>query len=138
MQRQFNFKSSFYLALALAVMHGTAWVSLLFLALPVWANAALFSLLAVNLWHHLTHRAWLAAPASTVALQLDGDQIIVVARDGRQIAGRVLPDSITAPWLTIVNILPQGSRLVRSVIIFPDSLDVDSFRQLRVALKWGG
>ena len=138
MQRQFNFKSSFYLALALAVMHGTAWASLLLLALPVWANAALFGLLAVNFWHHLTHRAWLAAPASAVALQLDGDRIIVVARGGHQVAGKVLPDSIIAPWLTIVNILPQGSRRVRSVIILPDSLDVESFRQLRVTLRWGG
>ncbi len=138
MQRQFNFHSSYYLALALAVMHGTAWASLLLLALPVWADAALFGLLAVSFWHHLTHRVWLAAPVSAVALQLDGDRIIVVARDGRQVAGKVLPDSIIAPWLTIVNILPQGSRLVRSVIILPDSLVADSFRQLRVSLKWDG
>ena len=71
-------------------------------------------------------------------MQLDEDKVIVTERNGRQVAGKVLPDSIIAPLLTIVNFLPQGSRSVRSVVILPDSLDTDSFRQLRVGLRWGG
>ncbi|MBI3902775.1 MAG: hypothetical protein HY306_07520 [Nitrosomonadales bacterium] len=37
----------------------------------------------------------------------------------------------------MLNVLPQGARFARSMIILPDSLDVESFRQLRVWLKWG-
>ena len=138
MQRQFNFQPSRYLVLALAVMHGVAWVSLLLLALPAWADAALFGLLAVNLLHHVSHKSWLTARPAGIAMQLDEDKVIVTERNGRQVAGKVLPDSIIAPLLTIVNFLPQGSRSVRSVVILPDSLDTDSFRQLRVGLRWGG
>lgn len=138
MQRQFDFQSSFFLALVLVVMHGTAWATLLLLGLPWWANAALLILLAANFLHHLLRSARLAVPDSEVALQLDGDRVIVATREGRQVVGRVLPHSFIAPWLTIVNILPQDSRVVRSIIILPDRLDPDSFRQLRVGLRWGG
>jgi len=47
-------------------------------------------------------------------------------------------DSLVTPFITVLNVLPQGARLARSVVILPDSLDAESFRQLRVWLKWGG
>jgi toxin CptA len=48
-----------------------------------------------------------------------------------------LRDSLVTPYLTVLNVLPQGARFSRSVVILPDSLDAESFRQLRVWLKWG-
>lgn len=130
-QRQYSVWPSHRLVLALAVMHGAAWISLLLLPLPVWADVILFILLAAN-FLCLLHQS-LTAP---VAIKLDGDRVIVEQRNGSQIAGKVLPDSIVMPPLTIVNFLPDDSRIMRSVVILPDSLDADAYRQLRVGLTW--
>lgn len=130
-QRQFSIQTSPRLVLALALMHGAAWISLLVLPLPVWVDVVLFILLAANC-------LYLSYPSSTaaVAIKLDKGQIIVTQRNGRQLAGKVLPDSIVMPPLTIINFLPQDSRVTRSVIILPDSPDADAYRQLRVGLTW--
>lgn len=137
MQRQFNFQPSLYLATALIAMHGAALAALLSLAWPFWTQVALVFLLLANMLHHLWRNAWLSAPSSDVTLLLDGDRIVLTSRGGEQVAGKVMPDSLITPLLTVLNVLPQDAYLARSVIILPDSLDAESFRQLRVCLKWG-
>lgn len=137
MQRQFNFQRSIYLAIALVAMHGAAMAALLSLALPFWAQVVLVISLLASLLHHLWRNAWLSAPSSNVSLMMDGDRIVLTSRSGEQVAGKVLPDSLITPLLTVLNVLPQDAHLVRGVIILPDSLDAESFRQLRVRLKWG-
>jgi hypothetical protein len=51
--------------------------------------------------------------------------------------GVVLPGSFVAPWLTIVRWVPPGARFSRSLVILPDMLDAESFRRLRMVLRWG-
>ena len=137
MQRQFNFQPSLYLATALVAMHGAALAALLSLAWPFWTRVALVVLLLASLLHYLWRNAWLSAPSSVVTLLLDGDRMVLTSRSGEQVAGKVMPDSLITPLLTVLNVLPQDAYLARSVIILPDSLDAESFRQLRVCLKWG-
>lgn len=137
MQRQFNFQPSPYLALALIAMHSAAMLSLWALALPLWAQLILVLLLLASLLHHLRRDAWLTAPSSSVSLWLDGDRIELTVRSGQKIAGKIMPDSLISPLLSVLKILPQDAHQARCAIILPDSLDVDSFRQLRVYLKWG-
>lgn len=138
MQRQFVLQPSFYLAALLSAAHGITLAALLPLALPVWVKAALAFIILFSLAYHLWRDAWLAAPSSTRSLTLDEDQIKLSMRDGRQVTGAVAHDSMITPFITVLNVLPQGARLAHSVIILPDSLDAESFRQLRVYLKWGG
>lgn len=138
MQRQFNFQPSRYFALALIAAHGIGLAALMPLALPVWAKAGLALLVLFSLSYHWWRDAWLSAPSSGVALVLEGDQVLLVTRGGGRLMGEILRDSLVTPCLTVLNILPQDARLTRSVVIFPDSLDAESFRQLRVWLKWGG
>jgi toxin CptA len=46
----------------------------------------------------------------------------------------LLPHSLVFPWLTILNFrLASGRR--RSVMIFADAMDAETFRRLRVRLK---
>lgn len=138
MQRQFILHSSRYLAAALIVAHGVTLAALLPLALPVWAKAVLVFLVLLNMMHHLRRDAWLSAPSAHVALMLDGDQVVLPTRGGEKLTGKILHDSLVTPYLTVLNVLPQGAHFSRSVLILPDSLDAESFRQLRVWLKWGG
>lgn len=137
MQRQFNLQPSIYFTIALVVSHGAALAVLVPLALPLWAKILLVLLVSVSLLYHVWHDAWLLALSSNKTLLLDGDMILLVARNGDQVTARVLADSLVTPFITILNVLPQGSYLARSVIILPDSLDAEAFRQLRVWLKWG-
>ena len=137
MQRQFNLHPSTYLAAILITAHGVALAALLSLALPLWAQVALTMLLLTSLLFYLRRDAWLSAPSSAIALLLEGDSVVLTTRSGDLWPGQLLRDSLATPWLTILNVLPQGAHFARSVIILPDSLDAESFRQLQVWLKWG-
>lgn len=137
MQRQFNLQPSIYFTIALVASHGVALAVLVPLALPLWAKILLALLVIISLLYHVWHDAWLLALSSNKTLLLDGDMVQLVARNGDQVTARVLADSLVTPYITVLNVLPQGSNLARSVIILPDSLDAESFRQLRVWLSWG-
>lgn len=136
MQRQFNLQPSIYFTIALVVSHGIALAVLVPITLPLWARILLAELVLVSMLYHLWHDAWLLALSSNKTLLLDGDSVLLVARNGDQVTARILADSLVTPFISVLNVLPQGAYLARSIIILPDSLDAESFRQLRVWLKW--
>jgi len=137
MQSQFQLQPSRYLAAALIAAHGAAYTALLPLTLPLWAKAALAPIFLFSLIYHLRRDAWLSATSASAGMLLQGDQIVLSTRAGGEVAGTVSRNSLVTPWVTVLNVLPQGARFSRSVIILPDSLDAEAFRQLRVILKWG-
>ena len=137
MRPQFKLQPSHQLAVVLVVAHGTALVTLLPLAFPAWSKLALIFLILFSMMYHLRRDAWLSALSSGVALMLEGDRVVLTMRGGKQLVGLVLRDSLVTPFITVLNILPQDARFARSLVILPDSLDAESFRQLRVWLKWG-
>ncbi len=138
MQQQLRFHSSRFLAALLITAHGAAFAALLPLTLPTWAKAALATLVLFSLVHHLRRNAWLSAPSAGVALMLEGDRAMLSTRGGKQLTVQIRRDGLVTPFLTVLNVQPQGTRLARSIVILPDSLDAESFRQLRVWLKWSG
>jgi hypothetical protein len=75
---------------------------------------------------------------SCVAFRLeDRDEIVLVLRNGTHHPGMILPCSLVTPYLVIL-ILGLNERVgTRSVLIFPDTMSVESFRKLRVVLRWG-
>lgn len=138
MQRHFKFHPSHYLAAILMAAHGATLAALFSLPFPLWVKTALTFLLLLNLGYQLRRAAWLSAPSAAVALKLEGELALLTTRAGEQLSGQILRDSLVTPHLTVLNVLSQGARLARSVVILPDSLDAEAFRQLRVWLKWGG
>jgi toxin CptA len=54
----------------------------------------------------------------------------------------LLGSSFVAPYLAVLELKPLGVRRLwqrfrtRSVVILPDGIDVEEFRQLRVLLRW--
>lgn len=136
MQRQFKLKPSCYLAAVLILAHGVMVIALFPLALPIWAKTTLASLLLFNLAYHLRCGILLSAPSACVALTLEDDGVMLTTRAGEHLAGQMLHGSVVTPFLTVLNVLPQGARVARCIVILPDSLDAESFRQMRVFLKW--
>jgi toxin CptA len=53
-----------------------------------------------------------------------------------------LGSSFVAPYLTVLELKPLGAGglwqrfRTRSVVILPDGIDAEEFRQLRVLLRW--
>ena len=137
MRQQLKLQPSRYLTTILIVAHGAALAALLPLTLPAWSKVALAFLMLFSLMYHLRRDAWLSAPSSGIALKLEGDRVVLTTRGGEQLVGQVLRDSLVTPFITVLNVLPQGARFARSLVVLPDSLDAESFRQLRVWLRWG-
>ena len=135
--QHFEFHPSRYLTLLLLVAHSAVLAVLPLIALPLWAKSILVILLLYSLLHYLRRDAWLRLSDSYVGLALEGDGFILRRRDGVSMPCAILSDSLVTPYLTVLNVLPQGAHFARSVLILPDSLDAEAFRQLRVWLKWG-
>jgi hypothetical protein len=64
-----------------------------------------------------------------LAISLGGE----VTVDGR--AGTLRAGSFVAPWLTVVRWRPAGTRFDRTLLVVPDMLGADAFRELRVILR---
>lgn len=134
MQQLYTLFPSRYLAMLLGVAHVAALVAIA--GLPIPAQLALAGLLLCNLFYHLRRNAWLTLPSALVAFRLEGDGVVLSFRSGKQQAGKLLGSSVVMPFLTVMNVLPEGAHLARSVLLLPDSLEPDSLRQLRVELRW--
>ena len=79
----------------------------------------------------------LALPNSIIALHVHSDcQCEVKIKQGEWIEAELLGTSFVAPYLTVLNFKVPGKRLAWHSVIFPDAVDREDFRQLRVLLKW--
>ncbi|HET6266010.1 MAG TPA: protein YgfX [Usitatibacter sp.] len=65
-------------------------------------------------------------------LVLDGDGAIAV--DGR--AGQLLDGGFVSPWFATIHWRPAGARFTRTLLVAPDMLPPDVFRELRVILRY--
>ena len=86
---------------------------------------------------------------SAVALTVNArNELQITRRDGARLSElSVCADSIVTPYLTIVRYHPKHAPLWRrvlgrrvfasSLIILPDAVDAEGYRQLRVWLRWG-
>lgn len=99
----------------------------------------------------------LLLPWSCVALSVNAkNQLQLIRKDGKTLDVVVQDNSVVTPYLTVLNCklsnpdqLADMSSLImmrslftlrltkRSVTILPDALDYESYRQLRVWLRWG-
>jgi toxin CptA len=132
-----KFKSSRYLMALLIAVHFVAIIALVPLALPVWARMGLMLVLVVNFSYLLRRDILLNLPSSCAGLSLEKDSMGIINRNGERLPCKVLNNSLVTPAITVINVLPQGARFARAAVILPDGLDAESFRQLRVWLKWG-
>ncbi|MDO9282703.1 MAG: hypothetical protein Q7T88_10020 [Methylotenera sp.] len=88
-------------------------------------------------------RGLLLLPVSLLALNVNvKNELQLTCRDGEKLVAVVYADSVVTPYLTIVHFQTQQLDLIRRllfshVVILPDMVDAESYRQLRVWLRWG-
>jgi len=136
LSQQFYLCPSRYLAGVLIAALSAAVALLFSMPLPWWAKLAAIAVLLISAVYYLRHDAYLSMRSSNVRLQMEAGQVTITRRNGQSWSGLVLHDSFITPLMVILNVLPEDAYFSRSVIILPDSLDKDSFRQLRVLMKW--
>ena len=86
----------------------------------------------------------LLLPWSCVGLAINAkNQLLITLRDGGQLFDvAVIADSVVTPYLTVVRFHQKNAAILSRIfsyrmIILPDSLDAENYRQLRVWLRWG-
>lgn len=132
-----SLKASRYLATGLTLGHLAAIGCVAIVPLPLWLKLLLSVILAASLMQSLTREAWRIGSSSIIELQCEREGgVLVKTRSGKEWAACVLGSSFVASYLTIVLLKPNASRRVCAVVILPDALEPELFRQLRVWLKW--
>ena len=130
-------KASRILAALLAAMHALGIGLLWSLQLPLWLKAASTAWLLASLAFYLGRDAWRAFAWSVTALSMDSEcRCGLQTAKGEWLDADLLGSSFVSPYLTVLNVRPQRSRWARHVIILPDAIDPERFRQLRVLLNW--
>lgn len=148
-------KPSRRLAAMLSVAHFAAIGLLWPLILPVSAKLAGSAMLVVSLVFYLRRYALLRSPDSVMNIELSEEMICTLeTRRGDRIVCTLLGSSFVAPYLTLLELKPlkrqESTKLpppsgrpkrrrrffARSIVILPDGIDAEQFRQLRVLLRW--
>ena len=137
MPQQFILYSSRYLTWCLIFAHMVTIGALLCVNLPIVEQVLLIVVLLGSMIYYLLRDAFLRLDHSYVAIKLDASQVVLVNRKGEELSGEVQKSSIVTPHVVLLNIRIPKQRWHSNVIILSDSMDAESFRQLRVSLKWG-
>jgi hypothetical protein len=138
MRRHYRLRSSRLLIFLLLLLAAGALVCLWLLPLPV--PVLLFVTVFVSCWtgYHLLLDARLRLGRSCVAFRLEEEgKIVLVLRNSWHLQGRTLQGSLVTPYLVILNVVLDEHRGRRNLLILPGAMSADSFRRLRVELRWG-
>lgn len=142
-----HLKPSRRLAVMLSLAHFISIGLLWPLTAPVLIKLAGSAILAASLVFYIRYYALLTSPGSARGLKLglgDADAMTCSLEtwQGDVITCMPLGSSFVAPYLTVLELKPLGARRLwqrfrtRSVVILPDGIDAEEFRQLRVLLRW--
>lgn len=136
MQRVFTIHPSRYLTLTIVLAHVLVMGELCFLPLPKPACVLLLIVLQGSMIYYVLRDAILKLRDSWLALKLEDAGVVLVNRTGEEFTGILQGGSMVTPLLVLLNISMPSLRRKCSLVLMPDSMDAESFRRLRVALKW--
>ncbi|MBL0010540.1 MAG: hypothetical protein IPP22_05050 [Nitrosomonas sp.] len=131
-------KPSYLLATILTLAHLVTAGLLWFLEITLGIKTVVAFALAFSLIYYLRKDALLAADNAVKFFELSDDmQCRLTTCAGESMTCSILGSStFVAPYLTVLNIKPMGKFFTRSIVILPDGIDAEEFRQLRVWLRW--
>lgn len=125
------------LALVLVTAHVCAAGTLIPLDVPLWSKVAGAIAVVASLVVSLRRHALLRSSGSVTAVELrGGDRAAVHLRTGACLDARILPTTYVSARLTVLNLRLPAHMLATHVVILADSADAESFRRLRVLLRW--
>ncbi len=130
-------KPSRQLTLILSLVHLVAASLLWPLVLPLVIKLTGIVLLVASLTYYLRKDAFLSFSHSVVSFELSDEmRCTLTTRSGELMNCWIQNSTFVAPYLTVLNLKPEGKFFVRSVVILSDSLVAEEFRRLRILLRW--
>lgn len=140
---QLDFKPSIVLTLIICAI-GLGSGAILILPALIWQIKLILGIAILSaVIYSVCQYGLLLLPWSYVSLNVSSSlEVQLVRRDGKQIEVHVCGNSVVTPYLTVVNCKVTDAPLLMRLfsphlVILPDALDAESFRQLRVWLRWG-
>jgi len=125
------------LASMLGLAHVAALVVALIVALPSWAKLLVGVVIAASCGWSIYRSALLRGSRAIVELEIgESGRAVIRMRNGAWHDAQVQGSSLVSPWLTVLNMLPDGGRQAQHVVILPDNVDPEAIRSLRVLLRW--
>jgi toxin CptA len=125
------------LSVLLFSLHAAALGALWPLTFPLWVRLAIAAALAASLVRALRHGALLRSPDAVVEVDArDDGHLGLVQRDGVCVDAEVLPATAVYGWAVLLRVRVAGERRARSIVVLADSVDAESFRRLRIWLRW--
>jgi hypothetical protein len=131
-----NLKKSRLVSGALAALHVGAAVIAATVPLPWGLRSILLGLIVASLYRSLMHYALHKGEKTVSWAQLEGDgEWRLVLGNGKALGPCSLKGYYAKPWLIIVRLAYPGKRLPLSLVVAPDAIDPDTFKNLRVRLN---
>ena len=120
------------LAIVLLLAHAGALAVVFAIVFPVWIKPILLLAIVVSMGLSLRR---LHGPQRIVRLKLRNDGLLEYFRRNEETGeARIHPHATVTPWMSIL-LLRQGRRS-EALIVLPDALSSEDFRQLRLWLRW--
>lgn len=131
-----SLQPSRYLAGVLGCAHVLVCGLLWLMPLPVAIALSGTGIVGASLVYYLRRDALLSAPGAVIQVKLSEEMVgTLILRGGEHITGKLTGNTFIHPGLTVLD-FAISRFLTRSVVILPDAIEPDIFRQLRVWLIW--
>ena len=133
-----DFKPSVLLVSIFSSAEISACMTLIFMPVSVMLKIGLCLLIVLVVSYQVLDQGLKRLPQSCTSLALNAKgELTVSTKDGSEQQITVLPSSFVTSYLTVLNYKVQGKYWQRSIVLLPDNVDTEAFRQLRVWLRWG-
>ena len=130
-------RPSLWLAGMLTAMHGITSALIWLLPLDLWLKIAAVLLILTSLIYHVRRDAMRTSRNAILALKISPEcRCNAQVWSGDWFEAQLLSTSFVSPYLTILNLRLDHARLVKHVVILPDAIEAEQFRELRVLLRW--
>jgi toxin CptA len=131
-----DLRPSRYVCVVLIAVHTAVAAIVAPLELLPWSKGILLAAVGVSLVRALRRHAWLRSADAITAMEFEDEKTVVRRRDGRGEPAHLLGSTYISPFLTVLNLRVAGNIFPQHVIIVADNVEQDTFRRLRVWLRW--
>jgi toxin CptA len=115
---------------------------LLLTPVPLGLSVTLLLLILVSTSYFVMLDGLLSLPRSWMLLRVNmAGECHLKQRNDENFVVHIMPDSFVSAYLTVLHIVPEDFRWFkfwqnRYILLLQDNIDAESFRQLRVYLRW--
>ncbi len=128
-------QSSKIFAFILIMMHAGALMGINLSVISIELKLLLSAFVIINAIFSFNKYILLSSPHAIIGISINNQgQWHLMTRNGEVLAAQLCGDTICSRWLVILNFTLEGLKKRCSCLIFPDSIESDHFRQLRVYL----